>query len=352
MRKLFIVLLILCAWIELHAQSPKLKELWKLYRKEKFDELIEKGEVFLENDPDNIEFNFWVGKAYTRKSKIEEAFPYFEKAAMHKDPNSTIKARAQVYIGIYYFFKEKKDKSKEAFLEGQKIKSYSGISEASEFWYERLGFDDFFQDWSQKETEHFIFYFQDTTDLNYKRFINNCEQAYTAIDTFFHVTLPKKIDYYVWTSTTDARNIIKSAGAFAMSDICLIHGNTNENEGHEIAHVISLNSIEDIEKNRFITEGTAVYFDQTNLDIEQWFEGVLDDYDIKKIDVKKVWDNCEKFPANYYYHLGGLFVEALINEYGQDKFLEFFADQSYKNAQAVFGKELDDFIKEFESGFN
>jgi len=348
MKKYLLILCLICNFIVVSAQSPQLKELWKLSKNKKYEELIKKGEQFLQKDSNNVEYQMMVGIALFRLNKIDKSKEHFEKAALHNDPHSSIRARSKVYLALCYFLECDYEKSKEALLDCKKIKSYSSIKEYNEYWFERLGFHDFYNNWYIKETDHFRFYFQDTSDLNYKRFICKCEDAYTKIDTFFNSDVPKKVDYFVWTSTTDARNIIKRASAFAYSSLCLIHGNTNENEGHEIAHVISLNYTKDIKKYKFISEGTAVYFDQTDLDIEQWFEGVLKKYKIKKIDVKDVWEKWEKHPSDYSYHLGGLFVEELIKEYGQEKFLEFFADQSYKNAKKVFGKGLDDFIKEFE----
>lgn len=352
MRKLFLLIGVLSISLSIYAQSPQLREIWKLYDKEKFDEIIEKGELILTKDSNNIEINYWVGVCYYRNEEILNAIPFLEKAALHNDPHSSIRARAKLILGVCYYYQGKKEKSKDALLEGKKVKTYKRVVEGNKFWYERFGFDDFFLDWQKIESEHFIFKFQDTTELNYKRFIKSCEQAYCNIDTFFNSKIDRKIDYFVWTSTIDARNIIKMSNAHAFSNLLLIHGNTNENEGHEIAHVISLNFKDDIKKYKFISEGTAVYFDQTHLDKDQWFEDLLEYGDIKKIEVKKVWEKWNKYPTNYSYHLGGMFIRELIHKYGHNKFLTFFEDQSYDNAVKVFGKGFEDFVENFESTYN
>ena len=102
----------------------------------------------------------------------------------------------------------------------------------------------------------------------------------------------------------------------------------------------------------FISEGTAVYFDQTNLDRIAYFNEILKRRKKKKISVKDVWNNWSDYSTSYSYNLAGLFVGDLIIEYGRDKFLEFFTDQTYKNAQKVFGKEFDDFVKEVERNYS
>lgn len=241
MRKLIVVVAIIFYCLNVFGQSPRLKELWKLSKKKEWHDLVEKGNSFLETDSANVEYHMMVGYALFQLNKINESKPYFEKAALHNDPHSSIRARSLLYLGLCYFLEMDYEKSKKALEDSKKIKSYSSIKEYNDFWYERLGYDDFFLTWQEVESEHFLFKFQDTTDLNYKRFIRTCEESYTTIDTFFNSNIERRIDYFVWTSTTDARNIIKTAGAFANPTLFLIHGNTNENEGHEIAHVISLN---------------------------------------------------------------------------------------------------------------
>lgn len=352
MRNILISFLSIFIFVNAQSQSPQLKELWKLYEKENYDELIEKGEEFLIKDTNQVEFNFWIGRAYYKKELLEESIPYFEKAAKHDDPHSSIKARAELYLGLAYYLKGELEISRQSFLEGRKIKTYSRYTESNEYWYERLGFDDFYSNWSTYETDHFRFYFQDTTDINHTRFIDDCEKAYANIDTFFNSTLHKKIDYFVWASRIDAKNVLKRNLSFTDSYLCYIHGGNNESEGHEIAHDISLNYKKIEKKERFISEGTASYFDQTNLEREDYFKELLKHVKRKKVSVKDVWLNWSDFNSDFSYNLGGLFIGELIKQYGREKFLEFFTDQSYKNAKLVFGKGFDDFIEEFEAKLN
>jgi len=352
MRKILLFFILMSSFVLAKSQSPQLKELWKLYENKKYNEIIEKGEKLLAKDSNNVEYNYWVGVGYYKKELIIKSIPFLEKATLHDDPHSSIRARADMLLGVCYFFQDEKVKSKESLLNGKKIKTYKKINEGNEFWFERLGFDEFYSNWSTSESEHFRFYFQDTTDINHTRFINDCEKAYRNIDTFFVCKLPKKIDYYVWASHVDAQNIIKSNLSFAHSFLCLIHGGNYESEGHEIAHVVSLFYKDNIKNFKFITEGTASYFDQTNLNREQWTKQVIKDKNIKEVEIKKVWENWNDFNSVYSYNIGGLFVQDLIKKYGREKFLEFYSDQSYKNAKLVFGKDFDDFIKEFEAKFN
>jgi hypothetical protein len=352
MRKIFIGLALLCYVFVSNAQSPNLKKMWKLYDDKKYEKLIEFGTELLKKDSMNIEYNFWVGRAYYREDEIDKAFPHFLKAAQHNDPHSTIRARANIYLGIYYFFKEDKEKSKEVLDDSRKIETYSNIEESSEMWYEMFGFDQFYNDWSLFETDHFRFYFQDTTDINYKRFISDCELAFTNINLFFESEIPKKIDYFIWGSRIDAKNILKRNLSFTGSYLCYIHGGNNETEGHEIAHDIAHYCTEIDESSHFISEGTATYFDQTNLDRKAYFEELTDNTKKKKIFVKDVWENWYDYSYDFSYNMAGLFVEELIKKYGREKFIEFYSNQTYKNALEVFGKDFSAFTKKFELDYN
>lgn len=351
MRKLLFTLIVIITFSVVNAQSPQLKELWKLYSKKKYDLVIKKGSEILESDPKNVEYNFIVGRAYYKKKLYKESMPFFLQASTHNDPHSSIMAGSNFYLGICYFAQGDLGKSKAAFVKGRKIDTYTRINDANEFWYEWLGFDELYSDWQLLETPHFRFYFQDTTDINHQRFINDCENAFEEINKFFDSEIPKQIDYFVWASKIDAKNVLKRNLSFADSRLCYIHGGNNESEGHEIAHIISLHSTVVSNKQRFISEGTAVYFDQTNLNREEYFKELMSRMKKKKVLVKDVWLKWNDYPAEFAYNLAGLFVGEIIEKYGQEKFLEFFSNQSYKNAKQVFGKDFDDFIKEFEAKF-
>ena len=65
MRRFLTILLLLLNYL-VSAQSPQLKELWKLSRKHEWEELVEKGNQFLKKDTSNVEYNLMVGIALLR----------------------------------------------------------------------------------------------------------------------------------------------------------------------------------------------------------------------------------------------------------------------------------------------
>ena len=118
-----------------------------------------------------------------------------------------------------------------------------------------------------------------------------------------------------------------------------------------MTHVISNYTAEISNKNRFINEGTSVYFDQSNQDrLKQ-----TKDWKAKnktKIVIKDCWINGEKYSEEILYPLACVFTKELIDNFGKDKFLEFFKNQTYDNAKIVFGDKLDRLIEKTENEIN
>lgn len=72
----------------------------------------------------------------------------------------------------------------------------------------------------------------------------------------------------------------------------------------------------------------------------------------KKISIREIWANWKIYPEELTYPLSGLFVKELIDNFGQEKFIEFFGNQTYENAKSVFGDKLNVVIRDFEDKIN
>jgi hypothetical protein len=68
----------------------------------------------------------------------------------------------------------------------------------------------------------------------------------------------------------------------------------------------------------------------------------------KQIAIKDCWTAGEKYVDEILYPLSGLFVKELIDNFGKEKFLELFKNQTYENAKLIFGNKLDTMIEELE----
>ncbi len=331
------------------AQNPQTEELSKLYGAMEFEKTIEKAREFLKDDPQNIDYNAILGRALVDIGQYAEAIPLLKFVA--ENDNNWRKAWSVGYMCSAYFMLSDYENSKAAV----QIAMQLNITEnATKYAAKRLllfGFDSFFDNWKISETKHIRFHFQNMNNSEMEQFMQSREKAFETVNSFFGSTLPKKIDFFVWHSKDDAMKILKANLGFADPQYCVIHSHFQQTRGHELTHVISGYSGKIQKKTGLINEGTAVCFDLSNNKREEMVKSWVQTNN-QKIDLKDIWATWNKYPQELSYPLAGLFVEELITKFGKDKFLIFFADQTYENAKTIFGDEIDTFIKAFEERYN
>lgn len=350
MRKIVLTFVIIQYLFTANAQNPELQKLWNKQQKGKYEQVIEECKILLHNDSDNIEYNHLLGRAYFGKGDIENAIVYLEKSTDTNDPKSYTKAWSYNFLGKCYLSKNELIKAEDFFFKSYSMHATKNVTNSS---YRHAVFNGLLKpygDWTELETEHFIFYFQDSLGMN--QFADSREIAYDSISNYLDVYLNQKIRYVVWTSREDARKILNMHIGFSKPSQYLIHSKSTQTPGHEIAHVIS-HYIPDLTyKTGLINEGIAVYLDMASKDEKVIVQDAMKKYNLEKLSIKSFWTNWQKYHEELSYAVAGLFVGELIEFYGKEKFMEFFTDQSYNNAKEIFGNGLDDFIKEFESKFN
>ncbi|HYF68981.1 MAG TPA: tetratricopeptide repeat protein [Ohtaekwangia sp.] len=332
------------------AQNTTYDDLWKLYNSRDFKSVIEKVKPRLEHEPNNIDLNLIIGRTFADQENYDDAVPYLESTVKNDNFNSWRKAWALGYLGTCYFMLQRYEDAERSL---NACIHLNATKNATNDAYEKLllfGYDEFYKRWKTVETENFRFHFQRMDDVEIKKYTSVRERAYREINDFFRSSLPKKIDFYVWDSKDDAKRILRSDLGFSKPHLYLVHTFHEQTIGHEMTHVIS-HSVNTSVKTRFINEGTAVCFDRSQRDrlkqIKRWIE-----INNKQISIMDYWKNGHKHDDEILYPLSGLFVEALIHQFGRDKFIEFLMNQTYENARAVFGDELDKLIQEFENKIN
>ncbi|MEL7589281.1 MAG: tetratricopeptide repeat protein [Prolixibacteraceae bacterium] len=350
MKKVFTSILILTSLISL-GQNPPIDYLWKLYNSQDLKSVIEKAKPLLENDPNNIDLNLMIGRSFTDRADFKNAIPYLELAARTDSSNSWRKAWALRYLGVCYYMLEDYDGSKKSLKECFDLKVTKNVTQDAGLKILLFGFDDFYKDWKTVESDNFRFHFQNMSESDIKSYISSREDAFQNINTFFNSQLPKKIDFFVWESKEDAMNLLRANLGFAEPASCIVHSHYQQTRGHEMTHVVSNYSTGMVAKTGLINEGTAVCFDQTNQNREQIVKDWLK-ANGKKIQVGEIWANWKSYPEDLTYPLSGLFVRELIDNFGREKFLQFFGNQTYENARLIFDDHLDVVIKEFENKIN
>lgn len=349
MRKLFTTIFILSSLISF-GQSSAVVDLWKLYNLQDFKSVIEKAKPLLENDPNNVDLNLIIGRSYADDSDFKNAIPYLESTIKADNENSWRKAWALGYLGTCHFMLQDYDNSKKALKESFEL---NATKNATQYAYQRIllfGFDNFYKDWKIVESDNFRFHFQNMSDSDIKNYVSSREEAFQNINKFFNSILPKKIDFFVWESKEDAKNLLKANLGFADPGFCNVHSHYQQTKGHEMTHVISNYTAKIINKTRFINEGTAVYFDMTNRDKITSAKSAIEEKDVI-IDIKSMWQN-KNIEEAVLYPVAGAFVEYLIVHGGKNNFLELFKNQTLENAYKIYGDTLNNWISDFEMKFS
>lgn len=350
MRQLFTSILILTSLIAF-GQNSQIDDLWKLYNSRDFKSVIDKGKTLLNNEPGNIDLNLMIGRSYADQANFENAVPYLEFTANNDIHNSWRKAWALSYLGTCYFMLQKYKDSKKMLNECINLNATKNATHNAYGQTLLFGFNKFYKTWKIVETDNFRFHFQNMNDTEIKKYTSLREIAYNKINSFFKSSLPKKTDFYVWESREDAKKVLRTNLGFAKPIFCIVHTYYQQTVGHEMTHVISNYTSDISKKTRFINEGTAVCFDQSHKNrinqIKDWIAT-----NKKQVAIKDYWKNGREYEEEILYPLSGQFIKELIDNFGREKFLEFFKNQTYENAKIVFGNEFDNVIKGFENKIN
>ena len=313
-----------------------------------FKEAKRLSELFLESKPNSSTGNLALGKAYIGLKEYDEAIPVLLKSLKNATKNWQLAwaniELAEVYSSIGNFIDAKKYYEKAKQLKGTKNANNTLKKLGLE-----LGFDSCYNSWKTKETENIRFHFQNPTSIkNIENYIKIREEAFKSINKFFESKLPKKIDFFVWSSNEEALKLFKKPLGFALPQYCVAHNKINQSLGHEIAHNISFWANKERVKNRFINEGIAVCFDQNNIDRINIARQIAK---TKKIDIKKMWQFPHEYSEKELYPIAGAFITYLIS-IDKEKFLELNKNQTYKSAQKIYKNKLDEIIINFENKLN
>lgn len=217
------------------------------------------------------------------------------------------------------------------------------------------GLSSVYKKWRTIETAHLRLHFSPKLDeARCASFARTREEAFEKINRFFGASLPKKIDFFVWSSRDEAKQVAKiSQLGFAVPHACVIHSRHEQTPGHELTHVISFQAFRPDNRTRLINEGLAVLFDQTGRDRLSTARTEVQRTKTNPVSIAKFWGpDTAQFPERPFYSVAAAFVERLREKGGDEKFRRLCADQTHRAAKEIYGSELDAWIAEFERDLN
>lgn len=318
------------------------------FKNKEFEKVIELGKQVIESEPNDFDGLLGIGKAYNILNEFNNAIAYLEKARDCSEKDWQF-AWSNIELMESYFAIGNKEKAKVYYKKSLEFTGTKNSTKKLKSLALLFGFDKAYEDWEIKETENIIFHFQNGTSISDKeQYITERQKAFSNINTFFQSDLPKKIDFFVWKSNDEAIKVLKKSLGFSKPKYCISHNRDNQTKGHEIAHNISFWLDKSNKRNRLINEGIGVYFDQTNTNRLEKAQNAIPN---QKIDIKELWINGNKSSEQILYPIAGAFVEYLIL-LDNKKFLELCKNQSYENAELIYGTELEKIISEFNKKLN
>jgi tetratricopeptide (TPR) repeat protein len=330
-------------------------KLRSLYEENKYSELIEKADSVLVTNPNNIVANFLKGRTLVDLNNYVDGKQFLQRAMEIEKNEPSLTAWGLFYLAKIEIASNNREKAREYLGNCIRMNATKNVTNAAKRNAILLGLDEYYKDWSEVETVHFVFLSQPNTQVSDKQnFAKSREAAFDTINSFFKTKIPRKIVFVVWNGDEDPLKIgIKQQG-FARPELCCIHSRAFQTIGHEMTHVISYYVGKNLFRTRFINEGVGVTFDQDGGNnkialakankIKEGFTG--------KIDIKEAWNNPEKYPEWVYYSFAGEFVKRLIKKCGDERFLKLVSNQTYDFAKQIYGDQLQLIINELEKEIN
>ena len=318
------------------------------FKNKEFEKVIELGKQVIESEPNDFDGLLGIGKAYNILNEFSNAIPYLEKAKNCSEKDWQF-AWSNIELMEANFAIGNKEKAKEYYKKSLEFNGTKNSTKKLKSLALLFGFDTYYKNWKTLETENITFHFQNGTSVHdIETYINEREKAFININTFFSSDLPKKIDFFVWKSNDEAIKVLNKSLGFTNPKYCISHNRDNQTKGHEIVHNISFWLDKTNKRNRLINEGIGVYFDQTDTNrLENAKKAILNE----KVDIKELWINGNKLSEQTLYPVAGAFVKHLIL-FNKEKFLELCRNQSYENAELIYGAELGKIISEFNNQLN
>lgn len=306
-----------------------MKNLEKLYNEQRYNEIIEINKINV-NTKDCEKFYLYAGFSYLKMGYPQEAISCLNK--VKSSEFSRYRGKIYRYLALADYLLSDYNNAQYSFILGEK----NGDRESA-LWNELL-----FPLCSEKiETKFIIFRFVDVCDsINKKLFVLKNVKAFLRINEYIGgFRSKKKIDIYVYTHRVDS---IGNALSYADNGLKVIHTYIDDVVGHEIAHILFNSMYNKINKNAFIDEGIATFFNE-----ELPFSQFIEKYKsyISNADIIELWQRNILNKEDYY--LAGAFIGYLIKVYGKNDFLEFVRNESFENAMVIFGSSLEKTINEF-----
>lgn len=340
-----IIVLILFVLIRFSVNAQDLGNLWEKYNQKHYDIVLEQALPLLKDYPDNMDLNLLIGRSYTETRNSNKAIPYLKKV-IENDVNRPNKAWSLSYLGQCYYYIDSIDLAKEYLNACINLNATKNATNKAYGYLDYFSLTQFYDSWTIIDTPFIRFHFQNSKYD--KEYVNLISKLYSELNKFFNAQTPKKLDFYIWDNSEEAKAILKMDLAIARYSTISIHTTYNNTKGHELTHILCYWGLNPKNMNNLITEGIAVYFDQTKRDRFKVAQDLLNNKELNIIDF---WANPSNYPGDYCYAIGGALIDYLLKNGTDQQLKEILKDQSLNNARKVY-KDFDKLMLDFNKKIN
>lgn len=329
------------------------KQIWQAYQAQKFETVIEQGRRIIaeRKTGDALMIRLAVGRALVVTGQHASALPHLRKVATSEGPDHA-RAWALNFLGKAHYRLGHLEESKAAFHRSRDMQATENSTRSSQRWMYTLGFDEMYESWTQVETQHLRIFASPKLGISRNRLEQRYESAYRAMAGFFADTLDRDIRLFLWASASEAKQVGIEVG-FARPDLFLIHAEIGQTPGHELAHVFEDQVLSPSYQAGLISEGVAVYLDQTNRNRLETARQAVRTTD-GQVSIQDWWqrspEEWTQIPSRVRYPVAGAFVAHLAERGGKERLLQLLQNQRLEEAQAVYGPDtLSRWITSFEA---
>lgn len=347
MKKLLIYCLLLFNGSLAFAQN--LDSIGLLYSTGKIEKAYLQSSKIINEYPENSQLVLFHGRILVDLGRYAEGKTYLTKAIALDNDKTYVSAWAWAYLGHACFMTSDYLNSEDALKRCLKLNATENVNKYANNRMFSFGFDKYFSDWKIIETEHLRFHIQTPAEIkNVENFTAQREMVFVDISQKLGVTLPKKIDFFVWDNAVEPKTKFNITLGFAYPEFVCIYAQKNQTKGHEMAHVLTHYIGKVQSKTGLINEGVAVYFNQNGDNKLSVVKDLMSKNGVSQVSIKELWEHWEKGDMRFAYPLAGAFVTELVDKFGIGGLKALLADQTYENAIKLYGNKIDETILDFE----
>lgn len=341
------------------AQDPALP-LWDLYKQGQFEDVVFQGKALLNTGTESGAILLAVGRSLTDLNKQDEAQFFLQRAIVADYQKSWIYAWAQVYLGKCQYHLQDIESAAKSWVLARDCRATRNATQEANRYLANLGLSDRYVSWEKHETEHFVFHFSPgLVGADKELFSQQHEDMYDYQTIWFGGGPDRKTRYFIWKDAEEASQAGMPALGFSLPEYFVSHVRFEQTVGHEMNHIISHHAIKPATKTGLINEGSAKFFDGTGRNWMEVAKGARAAQaknrgtgEAVPLSVMALWLDWGSQTIDVSYPVAGAFVEMMVKNGGQERFLEAFKDQSPENFGQVYGEEFAQWVSDFDAHLN